>query len=78
MLPDFNTAGRYKYIVNNLYFSAFNYTLRSTARLLKSLTVEQIIEALVYPDYIATESKLIALPIFVTVLAECEGTYLRP
>lgn len=78
MLPDFNTAGRYKYIMNNLYLYAFNYILRITARLLKSLTVKQTIEALVYPDYAATESKLIALAIFVTVLAECERTCLRP
>jgi hypothetical protein len=39
---------------------------------------KQTIEALVNPDYAATESKLIAPTIFATVLVECERTYLRP
>lgn len=39
---------------------------------------KQTIEALVNPDYAATESILIAPTIFVTVLVECERTYLRP
>jgi len=40
--------------------------------------LKQTIEALVNPDYAATESKLIAPSIFVTVLVECERTYLQP
>jgi len=33
---------------------------------------------MVNPDYAATQSKLIAPSKFVTVLLECERTYLRP
>lgn len=77
MLPDFNKAGRYNYVMNNPYLYAFNYTLLNPTRLLKSLTVKQTTKALVYPNYIATQSKLMALPTFVTVLMGCDRTYLR-
>jgi hypothetical protein len=48
------------------------------AGLLKKLNLKQTIEALVNPDYAATQSKLIAPTKFVTVLVESERTYLRP